>query len=89
VPNAAITWFVSDGGGHVLVSTTTTDQNGLSTNEIRDVTEGSNVVVAFAPGADPVEFTVNVELYEPPAEEEPAPPVPPALVPSLPDGGGG
>ncbi len=80
VANAAITWFVSDGGGRLFVSTTVTDVNGLSTNQIQNVTEGSNVVVAFAPGADPVEFTITAELYEPPAEEEP--PAPPA-------GGGG
>lgn len=69
VPGASISWFVSDGGGRLLFASTTTDNNGVTSNQLFDVTEGRNAVVAFTPGAAPVEFVVNAVLYEPPAEE--------------------
>lgn len=68
VVNATITWFVSDGDGKLLFSTTTTDANGLSSNLLEEVSEGNNAVVAFALGADPVEFVITAALYEPPAD---------------------
>jgi hypothetical protein len=78
VPNAVISWFVSDGGGRLQFATTTTVSNGVSVNNIFDVTEGRNVVVAFTSGAPPVtpiEFLITVTVLEPPPpEEEPPPP---------------
>ena len=73
VPNAVISWFVSDGGGRIQFTTTTTDGNGVSTNNIFDVTEGRNVAVAFASGAPAIEFVITATVLEPPEPEEPPP----------------
>lgn len=70
VQGVTITWFVSDGGGAVTESTTVTDAAGLSTNLLVNPTAGSNVVVAVAPGADPVSFSVTGEILEAPAEDD-------------------
>ncbi|MDX1622726.1 MAG: Ig-like domain-containing protein [Gemmatimonadota bacterium] len=69
IEDATISWFLSDGSGTLESLQTLTDEDGLTVNTIRDVSEGRNVVVAFAPGADPVEFTITGEMLEP-AEEE-------------------
>ncbi len=69
VGGVSITWFVSDGSGKLQSFITLTDANGICINRISGISEGRNVVVAFAPGADPVEFVITVELYEPPAPE--------------------
>jgi len=75
VPNAVISWFVSDGGGRLGSATTTTDSNGVTRNTISDVTEGRNAVVAFIPGAPAIEFEITATVLEPPPpEEEPPPP---------------
>lgn len=68
VQGVPISWFVEDGGGTIALFSTTTDQNGVSINVLSGVTVGRNAVVAFAPGADPVTFTITGENYEPPAE---------------------
>ncbi|HUP19385.1 MAG TPA: Ig-like domain-containing protein [Gemmatimonadota bacterium] len=70
VPGAPVQWFVSDGGGRLLASQTVTNTNGVTSNQIFDVTEGSNVVVAFASGADPIEFSITAEVYVEPEEDE-------------------
>lgn len=64
-----VSWFVADGGGNLASSATVTDANGLTQNVVAEVTEGRNVVVAFTPGADPVEFEITGEMLEPPEEE--------------------
>lgn len=68
VPAAAVSWFVSDGGGRVASGTTFTSNAGIATNTLVDPTEGRNVVVAFTPGADPVQFVIVAQVYEPPQE---------------------
>lgn len=68
VPNVAVTWFVSDGGGRLASAVTITNGGGLTSNTIVDVTVGRNVAVAFVPGAEPVEFEITGELYRPPQE---------------------
>jgi hypothetical protein len=74
VANAVISWFVSDGGGTLQFATTVTNSQGVSVNRILDVTEGRNVVVAFASGADPIEFVIEAEVFVPQEEEPPPPP---------------
>lgn len=76
VAGVTVQWRVSDGGGTLAAFVTTTDDDGITQNVLRDPSAGSNVAVAFTPGADPVEFTVTGEILEP--EEE-----------DMEDGGGG
>ncbi len=70
VQGVRVSWFVSDGAGSVASATTTTGADGMTTNRLRDPSEGRNAVVAVAAGVDPVTFEVTGELYEPPEEED-------------------
>lgn len=70
VPGVTVLWRVSDGGGRLASSATTTDADGITQNVMRNPTGGSNIVVAFTSGADPVEFTVTGQVLEPEVEEE-------------------
>lgn len=70
VVGAIVSWFVADGGGTLQFLQTVTNSNGLTSNQIFEVTEGSNVVVAFAPGADPIQFSITAEVLQPEEEGE-------------------
>jgi hypothetical protein len=70
VVGVTVNWFVSDGGGRLVFLSTTTSTSGTTSNIIHDVTVGRNAVVAFVPGAPPLEFEIIGELYEPPEETE-------------------
>jgi hypothetical protein len=69
VAGATVQWFVADGGGRLLVGQTVTDVNGVTSNLLLDPTEGANVVVAFASGAAPIEFSITAEVFVEPEEE--------------------
>lgn len=69
VEGVTITWFLSDGGALLLSSATVTDESGITSNLVVDVSEGRNVVVAFSPRAEPLEFVITGEVFVP-AEED-------------------
>jgi hypothetical protein len=77
VPGVAVQWRVSNGGGTMFAFTTFSDPLGFATNLYFGVTEGSNAIVAIAPGTQPVTFDITGEVIVDPEDEPP------------PEGGGG
>ena len=69
VPGVAVQWRVSDGGGTLFAFTTFSDPLGFATNSYFGVTEGSNAIVAIAPGTQPVVFDITGEVIVDPEEE--------------------
>jgi hypothetical protein len=71
VPGVAVQWRVSDGGGTMFAFTTFSDPLGFATNFYFGVTEGSNAIVAIAPGTQPVTFNITGEVIVDPEDEPP------------------
>jgi len=71
VPGVAVQWRVSDGGGTMFAFTTFSDALGFATNFYFGVTEGSNAIVAIAPGTQPVTFNITGEVIVDPEDEPP------------------
>jgi hypothetical protein len=69
VSGVAVQWRVSDGGGVMFSFTTFTDMFGFATNFYSGATEGSNAVVAIAPGTAPVTFNIEGVVIVDPEEE--------------------
>ena len=71
VPGVAVQWRVSDGGGSMFAFTTFSDPLGFATNFYFGVTEGTNAIVAIAPGTQPVTFNITGEVIVDPEDEPP------------------
>lgn len=68
VAGVAVQWVISDGGGTLVSATTLTDATGLAQNQLLELTEGRNAVVAIAAGTNAVEFVVTGVVHQPEGE---------------------
>jgi hypothetical protein len=73
VPGVQVFWNVTDGGGAMFTFTTFTDQNGITLNNITNVTLGRNLVDAVAATTNRVTFVIEAISSAKDEEERPGP----------------
>lgn len=73
VPGVQVFWNVTDGGGAMFTFTTFTDQNGITLNNVTNVTLGRNLIDAVAATTNRVTFVIEGVSVKEDEEQRPGP----------------